>query len=504
MCPPACPEIGAPQKFAPQPIFTFASIPRRHFPFIPLTSPVQVNQSFSYVFVWSLVIALIGLPDARSENSILPPAPQPSVVGSSNVIYSGLKDIVIPTDFSGVYLNIGNGSTGTSSFAGWDFNLVFGGERVYNSPSFQPVRTGSGFEDAVRALTAGTLVDGSLTYSSSNSYGASNTHLGNGAGQFQPGSEAYLGFQYTTEANDGPHYGWMRVVFTADQPGGLIRDWAYDTGTTGMTPTSIQAGNILQAAPVSGLSVVTLTGTQSATLGSALSDPGSGVVAALTKNGANTWTMSGDKTYTGATTINQGVLEVDGKLSGTSAITVNGSGSLRVSGPGGTDVKLNNSAPVTLAGGKIDLSGMTSSLNQTVGALTLTVNSILDFGALLAGNTFKFGASNADWSGVQLAIYNYTGGADHLFFGSNTSSLNAGQLDRIFFYSDGGNDLLGSGQYFGGTGEIVPVPEPATWVAGALLLIAHGHLHRRHAFKRLRRPAAAGSRSARPILRARR
>lgn len=399
-----------------------------------------------------------------------------SALATSDVVYFGLQNIAIPTNFAGVYINVDQGTTAFAEFTGWDINPFFGGTAVASSPSFLPARTGTGNEDAIVALAAGAMVDGSLNFSTG--YGGSQTHMGGGMNQFQPGQEAYLGFKFTTDANDGPHYGWMRVVF--GNTGGVVKDWAYENGTSGANPAAIQTGNILQAAPVSGVSIVTVTGTGASTLGSALNNV-SGGVTALTKNGSGSWTMAGTKTYTGATTVNAGVLEVAGKLSGTSGITVNNGGTLLLSGSGGMDSKLNNAAPITLAGGTVNLSGMSSSLTQTVGALTLTANSILNFGTLLAGNTLRFGASNADWSGLQLAIYNYSGGADHLFFGSNNSALDPSQLGQILFYSDNGSDFLGTGQFIG-DGELAPVPEPATYLTGiaAALTLA------RFAYRRFR------------------
>ena len=261
-----------------------------------------------------------------------------------------------------------------------------------------------------------------------------------------------------------------------------MRDWAYETGTAGGNPSGIETGNILQAAPVGGVSVVTVTGKATARSAPRWGDVGGGVVTALTKNGNGSWTMAGTKTYTGATTMNAGVLNVAGKLSGTTTNTVNNGGTLLLSGAGSTHSKLNNVASVTLAGGRIDLTGMTSSLSQTVGALTLTANSILDLGMLVAGNTLNFGASNADWSGVQLAIYNYSGGTDHLFFGTDNSALDPSQLSRIMFFSDAGSDFLGSAQFLAG-GELVPVPEPATFLAAAAMALFLVRCGYRHAFR---------------------
>ena len=65
-----------------------------------------------------------------------------------------------------------------------------------------------------------------------------------------------------------------------------------------------------------------------------------------------------------------------------------------------------------------------------------------------------------------LSIYNWTDGADHLFFGTNSSGLVQSQLDQIKFYSDAGGTILpfapGFSGFTGSLGEVVPVPEPAS------------------------------------------
>jgi len=71
---------------------------------------------------------------------------------SADVIYSNLQDIAIPANFAGVYLNLETGSWNTninSPQVGWDINPFFGGSVIWNSPSFQPVRTGTSEFSAV-------------------------------------------------------------------------------------------------------------------------------------------------------------------------------------------------------------------------------------------------------------------------------------------------------------------------------------------------------------------
>ncbi|WP_395749057.1 hypothetical protein [Prosthecobacter sp.] len=145
------------------------------------------------------------------------------------VIYSGLQNIAIPTTFDGVYINIDNAATSTSTITGWDINPFFGGAGIANSASFQPARTGTGNTDPVVNFSAGDLISGGLFYSSGfGGSGDPNSHLGAGVGQFAVGQEGYLGFRFSTDASSGPYYGWMRVIFTNDTAGGVIEDWSYD------------------------------------------------------------------------------------------------------------------------------------------------------------------------------------------------------------------------------------------------------------------------------------
>jgi autotransporter-associated beta strand protein len=193
---------------------------------------------------------------------------------------------------------------------------------------------------------------------------------------------------------------------------------------------------------------------------------------ALTKTDAGTMKLTGTNTFTGATNIGGGTLEAGGPgtLSATANVVVNIGGTLLLSGSG---ARINDSANFTLAGGTFRTAGLT----ETVGALTLSANSIIDFGTGASANSLIFADSSAlseSWTGT-LSIYNWTGspfvggGPDHLFFGTNGSGLSGDQLDQISFFSGPGTGFLGTGGILG-NGEIVPVPEPTgTSVALALL-----------------------------------
>lgn len=145
------------------------------------------------------------------------------------IIYSGLQNIAIPTDFEGVYIDLDTGASSTSVFSGWDINPFFGGAAIANSANFQPARFGTSNDDPIMRLNYGDIIDGSLLYSTGEGgSGYPVSHLGFSSNQFAPGVEGYLGFMFTTSSSDGPYYGWMRVVLTNDTSGGIIKDWAYD------------------------------------------------------------------------------------------------------------------------------------------------------------------------------------------------------------------------------------------------------------------------------------
>ena len=144
----------------------------------------------------------------------------------SAVIYSGLQNIPIPTTFDGVYIDIDNGATSTSTILGWDINPFFGGYGVGNSAAFQPAREGTSNMDSIIRLNLGDLISSARLYTTGEA--GSSDHIGGDANQFSAGSEGYLGFKFTTNSNAGPFYGWMRATFTVNTSGGVISDWAYD------------------------------------------------------------------------------------------------------------------------------------------------------------------------------------------------------------------------------------------------------------------------------------
>jgi hypothetical protein len=159
----------------------------------------------------------------------------------SAVIYSGIQNITIATGFDGTFVDLENTTNatnhGTSTITGWDINLFFGGVGMMNEANLQPVRASSSDPfSALQNLTLGQLISAGSTFATGagGSGDIGSEHVGFSAGQFQPNTDGYIGFRL-----NGSNYGWMRVSFTFDDPGAVIRDWAYDN-----TGASILAGMV--------------------------------------------------------------------------------------------------------------------------------------------------------------------------------------------------------------------------------------------------------------------
>ena len=178
---------------------------------------------------------------------------------------------------------------------------------------------------------------------------------------------------------------------------------------------------------------------------------------ALTLEGMGTMTLSGDNTYTGDTIITGGTLLL------------------------GASNRISDSSDLQLGGGTFNTGGF----SETLGTLTLTADSVIDMGAGSSILTFA-NITDASIGSNVLSIWNWTGtvgsagGTDQLIFSTNSLT----KFDQISFYSDSGTTLLGNGlSTFIGT-ELVPVPEATSVFASILLCgLAGGHAWRRRKMK---------------------
>ena len=285
-----------------------------------------------------------------------------------------------------------------------------------------------------------------------------------------------------------------------------IKDTANMTVNTGGTFNLNNKSETINALNGNG-GTVTGSGAATLTVGSA-GGTGSyaGVITggmSFAKSGSGTETLTGNNTYTGTTTINGGTLEINnnnsassGRLSGTSTITVNSGGTLLLSGSSLWTDRINDIADMTLDGGTFNTGGLSEhgATNNTagIGKLTLLSSSIIDMGS--GSSIIAFTKSAGTWHGT-LSIYNWSGtpvtggGTDQLYFGMNGDGLKNPQLDQIQFYSGAGTGAYAPGAIILSDGEVVPtgIPEPGTWVGGALALAALGYTQRRRLARRSKR-----------------
>lgn len=242
----------------------------------------------------------------------------------------------------------------------------------------------------------------------------------------------------------------------------------------------------------SGGTINTSTGASTLTMGTGgATGAYSGTIAngggsvALTKTGSGIQTLSGTNNYTGATAINGGTLLINGnQSSATGAVTVTNSGSM-LGGTGtiGGNVTVNSDA--RLQGGD----GTAGTTLTLAGALTLNDASIIQL---------ALGPSGLHSTLAHTGAGGWTFDSDQAFTFINLGAQ-AGTYDNIItgLNADPGTTgswtitnpgFTGTFSYGGGNIDfnLTAVPEPSTWIAGALAIGVVGWSQRRRLFKKLK------------------
>jgi autotransporter-associated beta strand protein len=176
---------------------------------------------------------------------------------------------------------------------------------------------------------------------------------------------------------------------------------------------------------------------------------------AVVKNGVGTVTFTGVNTYSGSTTVSNGVLRLNttgGSAAGsTTNVAVNTGATLIIAQSG----QVNDSATVTLAGGTIERG---SGVTETFGNLTLTAASTLNFGTGTT-NSLNFGTYTG--GGFKLSVTNFLAGNILTFKTDLSGSISNTSL---FGFDNGFTSAWNGGS---STFTITAIPEPST-VAAAI------------------------------------
>lgn len=290
-------------------------------------------------------------------------------------------------------------------------------------------------------------------------------------------------YQLGSSVNDLANWGGLVVK------GGTVRVMQNEsiTGSGAITTSLDMLGGNLILNDGSNARTLTFEGGANLTAGNLNSGTlvlGSGVVfgASMTFSNAPNITInnSGAASISGSSVSGLGTVTKQGAgtltlNTGLSANTIDiQSGTLLMGG----DNLIGNSTAIRLGGGTLGTGGN----DDTVGTLTLAANSTIDFGS--GSSILHFANSSAvGWTnGTTLYIANWDGawkggGTDQLFFGNALGSLSGGQISQIRFLNPNGLPIIMPGLLLS-TGEIVPVPEPATVGLGALLLGSLGFRER--------------------------
>ena len=226
--------------------------------------------------------------------------------------------------------------------------------------------------------------------------------------------------------------------------------------------------SISNALSISASLAVTNVGGSMLTINGPISGSGN-----LTKLGDGTLLLYGSNAYSGSTTIGAGILNLGNKgyLNGTTSVAING-GTLLL----GAANQIKSGALLTMAAGSrlsMGGNGVTRAASQTLGALTLTGDSTIDFSNLSGTSSLSFSSmaldsyklTILDWSGTNQWGTQSSGDLTHLNVAQG--GLLSGSLANISFFGTSGQ-FLGTGAFSGS--EIVPVPEPAVVLSAALLL----------------------------------
>ena len=132
------------------------------------------------------------------------------------IVYSGIVNLPINSNFFGLYLNVETGvyvdSVSNAAAPGWDLNPYYGGASMFQNSA----GTGTGWVGSPALnLAPGTPITAATNTSTSTT-------------NFVLGQEGIIGFRFADAANV-QHFGWAHFTLGSATQAGLIRDYAWES-----------------------------------------------------------------------------------------------------------------------------------------------------------------------------------------------------------------------------------------------------------------------------------
>lgn len=282
-------------------------------------------------------------------------------------------------------------------------------------------------------LSANSLADGGQASSiGASAADATNLLLNNGAVLKYTGTDASTDRLFRFNSSGTNH----TAVLDASGSGAINFE---NTGSIGFTNTGTSSTNQSRTL------VLTGTNTGDNTLALKLANNGTATngnsTVSLTKNGVGKWILTNANTYTGTTTVNDGVLLVNGSIAGGANVaaigTIGGTGTIKPSG----------SSVISVAGKLApgaSIGTLTLDLGSTTGAATLASGATIEqeLGDSFASDVTRF------FNVLSGDVVLNSNAVNLSFIGSG--SLAAGTYTLMQFYADAGATLTDTGKPLSG------------------------------------------------------